>query len=107
MLNQRNPRIRLSPELVRRLVQIGVPSDPASMGRAVNDLAAMSIDLRTAYIPDLADAVAMEKALADRIEEMNRVNLELLRLLVEIGAEAERMSLLGPLKDVLDQRYDV
>ena len=103
MLNQRNPRIRLSPELVRRLVQIGVPSDPSSMGRAVNDLAAMSIDLGTAYVPDLADAVAIEKGLADRIEELNRVNLELLRLLVEMSAEAEQRSLLGPLEDILHQ----
>jgi hypothetical protein len=59
MTKQRNPRIRLSPKLVERLTRIGVPNDPASMGRAVNDLAAMSIDFGSAYVPDLGDAVAL------------------------------------------------
>jgi hypothetical protein len=100
---QHNPRVRVSREVIRKLAALGVPDNGVDMGHAVDNLVRMAVDSGTAYLPDLADITAIEKALADRIEEMNRVHLELLRHLVEFDVLSERESFYVPLKDILDR----
>jgi len=103
MSQQRSPRGRVSQDLIKKLIAIGVPDDPAAMRQALNDLAVMSIDTGTAYLPDLSDSIAVETALGDRIEELTKVNLELLRTLVELGGASEHESLLRSMRELLKE----
>lgn len=90
---RRNPRIYAKTELVQKLVKMGVPDDTQAIGAAINSLAEIATNLGLAVIPDASDAVILEKALADRLDTLNRTNMLLQQTLLELGAVNEYRSL--------------
>jgi len=97
---RRNARIYLRKDLADRLIKLGVPDDTSSLGNVVNELADMSITLGSAYLPDATDAGSLQAAIHDRLDELTRVTLSLLQLMVELGATGEYRTLLHSFKDL-------
>ena len=96
--DRRNPRIYLQKGLAGRLIKLGVPNDGASLGKAVNELADMSVSLGYAYLPDATDLATLEAGIHDRLEELTAVTMSLMQLLVELGATGEYRTLLHSFK---------
>jgi hypothetical protein len=98
---RRNPRIYAKTELVHRLVKLGVPDDTQAIGSAINSLAEIATNLGLAVIPDATDAVILERALADRLDTLNRTNLLLFQTLTELGAVNEYRSMFLNFKNLV------
>ncbi len=95
-------RVTIPGALVDKLVALGVPNRSKEIASAVTEIANFGIDQATAYLPDLADAVALDKALVDRTEELNRVNLGLLKALAELSLVVEGRNQLRALDDLIN-----
>lgn len=98
MLSRNNPRICIRKPLIAKLVALGIPDDAVAISAAVNDLTDMSIESGAAYLPQLTDVITVQKGVNDRIEELTLVNLQLLKLLAELGAIGEYRSIMFSLK---------
>ncbi len=95
-------RVTIPGALVDKLVALGVPKRSKDVASAVTEIANFGIDQASAYLPDLADAVALDKALVDRTEELTRVNLELLKALAEFSLVVDGRHQLRALDDLIN-----
>ncbi len=95
-------RVTIPGALVDKLVALGVPKRSREVASAVTEIANFGIDQASAYLPALADAVALDKALVDRTEELTRVNLELLKALAEFSLVVDGRHQLRALDDLIN-----
>jgi hypothetical protein len=95
-------RVTIPEAVVEKLVALGVPNRSREIGSAVTEITKFGIDQATAYLPDLTDAVALNRALTDRTEELTRVNMELLKAVAELSLIMEGRDQLQALNDLVN-----
>jgi hypothetical protein len=101
---QRTPRVFIRETIIRRLVKGGVSNDIASIGKAVNDLLDYTLTSHQAEMVNMADVVAIEQSLSDRLEELTATNIALARLLYDLGAVIEVDRIFGSFNAIAKSR---
>lgn len=97
---RRNPRVYIAKEVVDKLVRLGVSDEAGAIGRAVSSITDLAISVGLAWLPDATDAIVIEKAIADRLQELSALHLGLLKLLTDLESAAEYKTLLQTFKQM-------
>jgi hypothetical protein len=104
LTGQRAPRVFIRETIIRRLVNSGVPDDVASITKAVNELLDYALTSHPVEMVNMADVVAIEQSLADRVEELTATNIALAKVLYDLGAVIELDRIFGSFKTIAKSR---
>ena len=102
--HRRNPRMFIRTTVIKSLVSRGIPDDATTLTKVINDILEYAIAATQTEITHMGDLVAIEQALADRIEELTAANMGLAKLLHEIAAVAEVDQTYSSLREIAKSR---
>jgi len=102
--HRRNPRMFIRTSVIKSLVSRGIPDDPTSLTKVINDILEYAIAASQTEITHMGDLVAIEQGLADRIEELTAANMGVAKLLYDIAAVAEVDQTYSSLREIAKSR---
>jgi hypothetical protein len=83
--NRSSVKLFIRGSVLKELVKRGISDDTTSLTKAVNDILEYAMASAQTELTNMSDVVAMEQALADRIEELTAANMGMTKLLYDIS----------------------